>query len=79
MRATQLILVGLAVAACGAMVAPAAIASAAESAELTIAELEAQGFDVEVNRIGVHPSVSASSPISEMSVSERNWCGMAMT
>ena len=54
MRATLLILAGLAAAACGAIVAPAAIA-AAESAELTIATLEAQGFDVKVNRIGSAP------------------------
>ena len=54
MRATLLILAGFAAAACGAIVAPAAIA-AAESAELTIATLEAQGFDVKVNRIGSAP------------------------
>ena len=54
MRATLLILAGLAAAACGAIVAPAAIA-AAESAELTIATLEAQGFDVKVSRIGSAP------------------------
>ena len=54
MRATLLIVAGLAAAACGAIVAPAAIA-AAESAELTIATLEAQGFDVKVNRIGSAP------------------------
>jgi hypothetical protein len=55
MRATLLILAGIAAAACGAIAAPAAIASAAESAELTIAQLEAQGFDVKVNRIGSAP------------------------
>jgi hypothetical protein len=55
MRATLLILAGLAAAACGAIVAPATIASAAESAQLTIATLEAQGFDVRVNRIGSAP------------------------
>ncbi|MCT7657289.1 hypothetical protein [Mycobacterium deserti] len=55
MRATLLILTGIAAAACGAIVAPAAIASAADSAELTIATLEAQGFDVKVNRIGSAP------------------------
>jgi hypothetical protein len=55
MRATLLILIGIAAAACGAIVAPAAIASAAESAELTIAQLEAQGFDVKINRIGSAP------------------------
>ena len=54
MRATLLILVGIAAAACGVIVAPAAIASA-ESADLTIATLEAQGFDVKVNRIGSAP------------------------
>jgi hypothetical protein len=55
MRATLLILAGIAAAACGAIAAPAAIASAAESAELTIAQLEAQGFDVKINRIGSAP------------------------
>jgi hypothetical protein len=55
MRATLLILTGIAAAACGAIAAPAAIASAAESAELTIAQLEAQGFDVKINRIGSAP------------------------
>jgi hypothetical protein len=54
MRATLLILAGIAAAACGAIAVPAAIASA-ESAELTIAQLEAQGFDVKVNRIGSAP------------------------
>ena len=55
MRATLLILAGIAAAACGAIAAPAAIASAADSAELTIATLEAQGFDVKVSRIGSAP------------------------
>lgn len=55
MRATLLILAGIAAAACGAIAAPAAIASAAESADVTIATLEAQGFDVKVNRIGSAP------------------------
>jgi len=55
MRATLLILTGIAAAACGAIAAPAAIASAAESADLTIAQLEAQGFDVKINRIGSAP------------------------
>ncbi|MGV0795179.1 hypothetical protein [Mycolicibacterium sp. XJ1819] len=55
MRATLLILVGIAAAACGAIVAPAAVASAAESAALTIATLEAQGFDVKVSKIGNAP------------------------
>jgi hypothetical protein len=55
MRATLLILAGIAAAACGAIAAPAAIASAADSAQLTIATLEAQGFDVKVNRIGSAP------------------------
>ena len=51
MRATLLTLTGLAAAACGLLLAPG-IASAAESAELTIATLEAQGFDVKVNKFG---------------------------
>jgi len=55
MRATLLILIGIAAAACGILTVPAAIASAQESAQLTIANLEAQGFDVKVNRIGSAP------------------------
>jgi hypothetical protein len=55
MRATLLILIGIAAAACGILTVPAAIASAQESAQLTIANLEAQGFDVRVNRIGSAP------------------------
>lgn len=55
MRATLLTLIGLAAAACGAILAPAGFASAAESADLTIALLEAQGFDVKINRIGSAP------------------------
>jgi hypothetical protein len=55
MRATLLILAGIAAAACGVIASPSAIASAAESAELTIANLEAQGFDVKINRIGSAP------------------------
>jgi hypothetical protein len=37
------------------LLAPAGLASAAESAQLTIATLEAQGFDVKVNKIGSAP------------------------
>ena len=43
MRASLLILVGLAAAACGVIIAPAAIANA-ESAAVTIGQLEAQGL-----------------------------------
>jgi hypothetical protein len=55
MRATLLIMAGIAAAACGLLIAPSTIASAAESAEVTIANLEAQGFDVRVNRLGSAP------------------------
>jgi len=55
MRATLLTLIASAAAACGAILAPAGFASAAESADLTIALLEAQGFDVKVNKIGSAP------------------------
>ncbi|EID17299.1 hypothetical protein [Mycolicibacterium phlei] len=55
MRATLLMMTGAAALACGAMLAPAAVATAAESAQLTIATLEAQGFDVKVNKIGSAP------------------------
>ena len=54
MRATLLILVALAAAACGLILAPAGIASA-ESALVTIGQLEAQGFDVKIDRVGSAP------------------------
>ena len=62
MRAILITLVGFAAAACGAIIAPTAIASA-ESAHVTIAQLEAQGFDVKINRIG-------SAPLSECVVTD---------
>jgi hypothetical protein len=62
MRAILLTLIGLAVAACGLILAPAGLASA-EQADLTIATLEAQGFDVKVNRIG-------SAPLNECVVTD---------
>lgn len=62
MRIRLLILTGLAAAASGAILAPAGPASAAgESALQTIATLEAQGFDVRVNRVG-------SAPLNECTV-----------
>jgi hypothetical protein len=61
MRAT-LILGTLAAAACGVFAAPAGLASA-ESALVTIGTLEAQGFDVKVDRIG-------SAPLSECVVTD---------
>ena len=63
MRATSLILAGIAAAACGALAAPAGFASAAESAIVTIGTLEAQGFDVKIDRIG-------SAPLSECVVTQ---------
>jgi hypothetical protein len=60
MRATLLTLIGLAAAACGLILAPAGIASA-ESAAVTIGELEAQGFNVKIDRFG-------SAPLSECQV-----------
>jgi hypothetical protein len=62
MRAILLTLIGLAAAACAAIIAPTAIASA-ESAQVTIGQLEAQGFDVKVDRIG-------SAPLSECVVTD---------
>jgi hypothetical protein len=55
MRATLLTLIGLAAAACGLILAPAGTASAADSAIATIGVLEAQGFDVKVDRVGSAP------------------------
>jgi hypothetical protein len=54
MRATLLTLIALAAAACGAILAPAGFASA-ESAAVTIGTLEAQGFDVKIDRFGSAP------------------------
>ncbi|OBF36304.1 hypothetical protein A5724_13525 [Mycobacterium sp. ACS1612] len=45
----------MATAACGLILAPAGFAEAAESAVVTIGELEAQGFDVKVDRVGSAP------------------------
>ncbi len=55
MRATSLVLAGIAAAACGALAAPSGIAAAAESAVVTIGQLEAQGFDVKIDRVGSAP------------------------
>jgi len=62
MRAILLTLIALDAAACGLILAPAGLASA-EQADLTIATLEAQGFDVKVNRIG-------SAPLNECVVTD---------
>ena len=45
------------------LAAPAGFASAAESAIVTIGQLEAQGFDVKIDRIG-------SAPLSECVVTQ---------
>ena len=55
MRAILLTMIGLAAAACGLILAPAGTASAAESAIATIGVLEAQGFDVKIDRVGSAP------------------------
>jgi hypothetical protein len=55
MRATLLTLIALAAGACGLILAPAGTASAADSAVATIGILEAQGFDVKIDRIGSAP------------------------
>jgi hypothetical protein len=57
MRAILLTLIALATAACGLILAPAGLASA-ESAIATIGDLQAQGFDVKIDRVG-------SAPLSE--------------
>ena len=61
MRGSLLTLVALAAAAIGSVIAPAGSASAADSAIVTIGQLEAEGFDVNVDRIG-------SAPLSECQV-----------
>ena len=55
MRATLLTLIGLAAAACGLLLSPAGTASAADSAIATIGLLEAQGFNVKIDRFGSAP------------------------
>jgi hypothetical protein len=55
MRAILLTQLALAAAACGLILAPAGFASAAESAAVTIGQLEAQGFDVKIDRFGSAP------------------------
>ncbi|MFG1930914.1 hypothetical protein ACGFK1_09695 [Mycobacterium sp. NPDC048908] len=55
MRAILLTLIALAAAACGLILAPAGFASAAESAVATIGQLQAQGFDVKIDRVGSAP------------------------
>jgi hypothetical protein len=57
MRAVFLTQIALAAAACGLILAPAGFASA-ESAAVTIGQLQAQGFDVKIDRFG-------SAPLSE--------------
>ena len=47
--------VAVAVAATGVLIAPAGPALAADSAQVTIGLLEAQGFDVRLDRIGSAP------------------------
>jgi hypothetical protein len=54
MWAKLLISAGIGAAGCAVIVASTGVASA-ESAALTVAQLEAQGFDVKVNRIGSAP------------------------
>jgi hypothetical protein len=61
MRGSLLTLVALAAAAVGLLFAPTGSASAADSAFVTIGQLEAEGFDVNVDRIG-------SAPLSECQV-----------
>jgi hypothetical protein len=55
MRAKMMLLTGIAVAGCAAAISAAGPAAAAESADLTIGQLEAQGFDVKVSRLGSAP------------------------
>jgi hypothetical protein len=62
MRATLLILIAAAAAACGLILAPAGFASAGSNeAIVTIGQLEAAGYDVRIDRIG-------SAPLSECEV-----------
>jgi hypothetical protein len=55
MRAASIITAAIAAAAVGVLALPSIPASAAESAIVTIGQLEAQGFDVKLDRIGSAP------------------------
>jgi hypothetical protein len=55
MRMNLLVLTGIAAAGCAVAIGAAGVAEAAESAALTIGELQAQGFDVQVSRVGSAP------------------------
>ncbi len=55
MRTALIIQAAIAAAAIGVLALPAIPASAAESAVVTIGQLEAQGFDVKLDRIGSAP------------------------
>ena len=55
MRTALFIQAALAAAAIGLLALPSAPADAAESAIVTIGQLEAQGFDVKLDRIGSAP------------------------
>src|SRR6476659_8559574 len=62
MRAALLTLIVLAAVACGLILAPAGLASpGSDSAIVAIGQLEAQGYDVRIDRIG-------SAPLSECQV-----------
>lgn len=62
MKTTIITALATGAAAAAALLGPATPALAASSAELTIAQLEAQGFEVKTSRIG-------SAPIDECEVS----------
>jgi hypothetical protein len=55
MRAASILTAAIAAAAVGVLALPSIPASAAESAIVTIGQLEAQGFDVKLDRIGSAP------------------------
>jgi hypothetical protein len=52
---TRLMLVALAAAVCGAVAAPAGVASAEESAQDVISRLQREGYTVNIDRIGTAP------------------------
>ena len=63
MRTASIITAAAAAAAIGTLALPPISASAADSAIVTIGQLEAQGFDVRVDRIG-------SAPLSQCVVTD---------
>ena len=69
-------MIGSALVGTGLAAAALTLASTAhaESAVITIGQLEAQGFNVKIDRVGAHRSTSARSPMFAIRVTARSSC-----